>query len=360
MRRSSAAVLALACACGSSAPAVIKTTSSPQQPSWVLKSAPHGGGDVYFVGAQSGADSLDDGKQAALSKARGQAAEYLGVQITAIQDIMESSNVAENHNRDSVKAHAAALIKGAAIEDVYYEKLSRQAGAQSLDRYDVWVLTKLSRADLDAEKARQASEARISLVNAIAWLREGKELESQGALVQALGKYRKAQETSSGVVAATDTGDGQLPNAGRLQQALHDAAAALQGKVRRVVIVGSRAAAGALAEALAAHGFTTRLSGGDETAGLQSARSDGTPWVIVAEEHRTPGGQFQAQVAAQVALDVRALESKSGAVVASLQKQAKEFRRTQEAAGDAAAHQAGLEAGRDLAGQLVKKENAAE
>ena len=356
MVRTSAALLVAALAGCASAPAVLKTSSSPQPPAWVVKAPPHGGADVYFVGNTGGAESLDDGKQAALNKARGQAAEYLGVQITAIQHIIESSDVGENKNSDSVQARAAALIKGATMEDVYYEKLSRQAGATVIERYDVWVLAKLSRSELDAEKSRQSSEAKISMQNAVAWLHEGQDLEKQGQLVQALGRYRKAEEASTAVAASTETGDGQLPNAGRLYHVAHEAAAAARHKARRVVIVASPAAGVAISEALAKRGFSAKITGQDESAGLQAARSDGTPWVIVATEQRTPGGHTMGQVAASVTLDVRALEAKSGAAVATLQKLAREFARTPDAAAQAAAHEAGLAAGKELAGELEKKE----
>ena len=362
MRSSSlalAALASLAAACGSSAPSVIKTSSSPQLPSWITKAPPRGGGDMYFVGATTNADSLDDGKSAALNKARGQAAEYLGVRITASQNVVDSTNVAEQTNTDSVKARAEALIRGATIEDVYYERLSRQAGATSIDRYDVWVLAKLSRAELDTEKQRQSSEAKISLQNGIAWLREGQQLERGGQIVEALVRYRKAEAAAGTTTASTDTGDAQLPNAGRLHQVAAEAARAAQAKARRAILVGSPAAMTALSQALAKKGFTTRF-GMDEGAALQTARSDGTPWVIVATEQHTAGGRVFQQVAASVALDVRALDAKSGAVVATSQKQAKEVARTPEAAAAAAAREAGSSAGKELAVQLVDKESAAQ
>jgi hypothetical protein len=61
-------------------------------------------------------------------------------------------------------------------------------------------------------------------------------------------------------------------------------------------------------------------------------------------------------VAATASLDVRVLDSRSGDVVASAQRQAKAVGRTPEAAQQAAANEAGLEAGTDLAAALVAKE----
>jgi hypothetical protein len=117
--------------------------------------------------------------------------------------------------------------------------------------------------------------------------------------------------------------------------------------------------AGALTQALAKQGFTAQTQGEDrETAALAEAKAQGTPWVIVVHATTTPGGRVFAQVAATAALDVRALDARSGAVVASAQKQAKGVGRTPEAAQQAAASEAGLGAGSDLAAGLVAKENA--
>ena len=82
------------------------------------------------------------------------------------------------------------------------------------------------------------------------------------------------------------------------------------------------------------------------------------PWVIVVRATTATGGKVFSQVAGTAALDVRALDPQSGAVVASAQKQAKAVGRTAEAAQRAAASEAGLGAVSDLAAALVAKENA--
>jgi hypothetical protein len=112
-------------------------------------------------------------------------------------------------------------------------------------------------------------------------------------------------------------------------------------------------------QALSAKGFSARTqSGVTEDTALQQAKAQGMPYVIVVHATATPGGKVFAQVAASAALDVRALDSRSGAVVASSQKQAKGVGRTPEAAQAAAATEAGVGAGNDLAAALVAKENS--
>ena len=95
-----------------------------------------------------------------------------------------------------------------------------------------------------------------------------------------------------------------------------------------------------------------------EDQALSAAKAQGTPWVIVVHATTTPGGRVFAQVAASAALDVRALDARSGAVVAATQKQAKGVGRTPEAAQQAAATEAGQGAGNDVAAALVAKESS--
>jgi hypothetical protein len=100
------------------------------------------------------------------------------------------------------------------------------------------------------------------------------------------------------------------------------------------------------------------LAKANEDAALQQAKAQGMPYVIVVHASTTPGGKVFSQVAAMAALDVRALDARAGAVVASTQKQERGFGRTPQAAQDDAASKAGLGAGNDLAAVLVAKEDS--
>ena len=74
------AALAL-CACGGEKVA-LKTSSSPRPPAWLAK-APSSSETLYFSGAKEGASSLEDGKASAIESARSQAAQFIGVEISA-------------------------------------------------------------------------------------------------------------------------------------------------------------------------------------------------------------------------------------------------------------------------------------
>ena len=351
-----AAALTLA-ACASEKPA-IKTSSSPRPPAWMAK-APASGESLYFSGAKEGAGSLEEGKASAVESARSQAAQYIGVEISAEHRDVMSTEEAENMARDTVRSRANAMLRSAELADVYYEKISREVGAGTVDRYDVWVLLKLPRAEVEKERQRQAQEAQQTAAAGAARYREGRNLESQGDLIGALIRYRDALAKAKDVAGVTPTGDREVTTASALAQKAQDAAAAARGRARRAIVVAPDWAAGAVAQALAKQGFTAQMpAGSGENAALAQAKAQGTPWVIVVHATTTPGGKVFAQVAATAALDVRALDARSGAVVASTQRQAKGVGRTPEAAQQAAVSEAGLGAGNEVAAALVAKENA--
>jgi hypothetical protein len=153
------------------------------------------------------------------------------------------------------------------------------------------------------------------------------------------------------------TGDGELRDAGALYQAASDAAARVQAKARTGVVVGPELGIFALTQGLSKKGFAASARGAlGDGAALQAARSEGIPYVIVVQAHSTPGQGAFGQVAAHVQLDVRAMETQSGAVVASLQKTGKAFARQPAEAERNAAAEAGASAGSELAGALLARE----
>ena len=358
MRSSLAALAALALvACGGEKPAV-RTTSAPRPPAWLAR-VPGSGEALYFSGAREGAASLEEGKASAIESARSQAAQYIGVEISAEHRDVMSTEEAENMARDTVKSRATAMLRSAEVADVYYERISREVGAGTVDRYDVWVLLKLPRAEVEKERQRQAQEAAQSAAAAVARYREGRALEAQGDVMGALARYRDALAKAKDVPGGTPTGDREMATASALAQRAQDAAAAARGKARKAIVIAPDWVAGAVTQALSRQGFSAQTqSGGSENAALSQARAQGTPWVIVVHATTTPGGRVFSQVAATAALDVRALDARSGAVVAATQKQAKGVGRTPEAAQQAAASEAGLGAGNEVASALVAKENA--
>ena len=358
MRNSLVALALLLAACGPERPAAVRTTSSPKPPAWLAKS-PTSSDTLFFSGAKEGASTLEDGKASALDAARAQAAQYIGVEISAEHSDIMSTELADNKAKDTVKSRATAMVRSAELADVYYEKISREAGSGTIDRYDVWVLLKLPRAEIVKERERQVAESKDTAAAGVARFREGVAQEKSGHVLAALVRYRDALAKAKGVTQSTPTGDAEIGTAGSLLQKAQDAASSAQSRVRRAIVVAPDWVAGAVTQALSKQGFTAQTQTDvTESAALQQARSQGTPWVIVVHATTTPGGRVFAQVAATAALDVRALDAQSGAVVASAQKQAKGVGRTPEAAQQAAASEAGLGAGNDLAAALVAKENA--
>ena len=365
--RAAVPALALACgaaaclfACGGGAPSVIRTTSAPKQPAWLMR-PPSESGALFFMGAKPGAESLEEGKTAAMDKARDEAAKYIGVNISSEFSSTASTEAGRDSvaATDTVKSRTTALIKSAELADIYWEKNSRIAGATTIDRWDVSVLMKLPKAELDAERRRQEDEAASTAAAMLARYREGQSLEKHNQPLQALQRYRDAAAQLGGIGRSVATTDVGLKSAGQLLQAALDGAARLQQKARSAILVGPELLIGPITRGLSKKGFsaTARTNLSDEAAVL-AARAEGTPYVILVKSHTTPGGQAFGQVAAQVALDVRALDAQTGAVVASSQKTSKAFGRQPDAAEREAAAEAGVGAGSELASALVAKETA--
>ena len=356
--------------CAAEAPSVVKTASAPRPPPWILK-VPQRGDTLYFAGAREGASSLEEGTDAAMQVARAHAAEFIGVQVSSEHRDVMSTDVASDEVRDTVQGRATALIRHARMSDVYYEKYSRKAGATAIDRFDVWVLIELSRAELEAERARQQQEAKTTAEVALARLRDAEAAERSGNVIAALARYREVVAQTAPLARDVEIAGAQIHTSGQLQVVARDALAKAQAKARRAVLVAPDwASAGVvpgevgpsslfLVQGLSARTFVTvPRPAGSERDALDAARTQGIPWVIVVTGSTAPGGRVFNQTSATASLDVRALEAPSGAVAASVVRSERGFGRTAEAAQQAAANEAGTKAAADLADALVAKEKA--
>jgi hypothetical protein len=344
--------------CGAGAPAVVKVSSSPHAPGWILR-PPQDGDTLSFTGAREGADSLAEGTDAAMQAARAHAAEFVGVNVSSEHRDVMSTDLGADGAQDTIRSRASALIQNARLADVYYEKYSRKAGETTVDRFDVWVLIRLSRAELVTERARQQAELRATAGAALSQLREGEAREKAGNLLAALARYRGAVAQLQPLPRQIELADPRLRTSGQALQSAQEAVANAQAKVRRAVLVGPEWIAGPIVQALSAKGFTAVTQPeGSEREAFDSARSQGMPWVIVVAGYTAPGGRVFSQIAASASLAVRALEAQSGMVTAVHVKQGKGFGRTAEAAREAATQEAAKAAGTELAEALLAKENA--
>ncbi|MBS2022868.1 MAG: hypothetical protein JST92_10685 [Deltaproteobacteria bacterium] len=350
--------LLLVGACGTSAPAVIRTSSSPKEPAWLTRPMQEPG-YLYFSGTRSGAESLEDGKGAALDIARGEAAKFIGVEISAEHTDVMSTDLASDQVKDTTKSRTQALIKNATLADEYWVKYSRQAGATTIDKFDVSVLIKLSKADLEAEQKRQEGETKAAVNQGIERLHEGDAKEKAGDILGAFVRYRDVVNSLKGLASNVDSGDAMWKNSGQVRQAAQEMMQRAQAKARRVILVGPEWAVGPITQGLSKIGYTASVPPNlTEQDALKQAQSQGILYVVVARATSTPGGPVFNQVAASASLDVRALESQGGATVASSQKTSKGVGRTPDAARAEAAKDAGVGAGAEVANALKAKEDA--
>jgi hypothetical protein len=153
-----AAVLAGA-GCGSTKQArvergpVLIEKSSRKAPSWTTK-VPKKRGNLFFVGTSSTSETLDQGRNLAAADAFRQIMEAVGIRVSG------STSVHEEY-RETYRAvlegelftEGKARLRNAELEQTYFEKYRRPDGSLF---YQVWVLVRYAREDLEQEQARLA------------------------------------------------------------------------------------------------------------------------------------------------------------------------------------------------------------
>ncbi len=351
-------VIATACA---SAPEVVHKNSASQPPKWVVV-PPQDGQFFYFVGAKSGAASLDEGKAGALAAALAQASQFIGVKIVAEGSYTQSTEDAENRARSDVHTSTGGQLRSAQIADVYFESMSRVVASGEIDRFDVWVLAKLPKAEAQAERDRQAKEKAAHVEAALGHFEQGRATHDAKL---AVFHFREAKRELAAVDDAVDLNRSGFATSRDLSGALDLALSASVGAQRRTAIVftetslGQHSAdavsAGRISEILAGRGFSVMppLEGdaGNVAVATALAKQSGAriALLVTASAART-GTVFGTQAAVTATVQVRAIDAQSGEVLAQSDKQGRGIK------GDAnvAAHEALKQAGEQAAGELAQ------
>ncbi|MFQ5672061.1 MAG: hypothetical protein ACE5G9_03125 [Nitrospinales bacterium] len=156
-------------------------SSSAAKPDWIMN-PPGDPANLYFVGMNTAAESLDQGQDAAIKSAMGKIANYLGTKIDSVseQNITET----EQNLKLQIKAKSKARVQGANVEDWFAEKND--------GRYDVYVLVKMPKSQIGRELARREREKSARANAAYDLYLRGRETESQKSYHQAADFYKQA------------------------------------------------------------------------------------------------------------------------------------------------------------------------
>ena len=214
--RLAAAALAL-CACA--APArIVREGSAARKPDWIAH-PPQDGETAHFVGLSSAAETLEAGQRAAISDALAQAARFIGSAIEA-----KSSSYLDDVRQDiaqQIQLHAAAKLRGCAMVDWYYERITRVDASFSLTKYDVYVLIRYDRKEADDERRRQARQGQDAEALALRRFDDARAASSRGQNWRAAELYAQAGALLRGVDGAVALSAAVKEAAARVRAALH-------------------------------------------------------------------------------------------------------------------------------------------
>ena len=131
---------------------IIQERSSSIKPEWI-ESPPQGKETLYFVGIKTSAETLEEGRKAALRNAMSDIGNFMGSKVESVFE--EYISEVEQKLMHQFKSKSSATVKGARVVDSYYKKLTRIEKNFKIERYDVYVLVKFSKAEFIKEIDRQ-------------------------------------------------------------------------------------------------------------------------------------------------------------------------------------------------------------
>ena len=310
------------------------------KPDWIMNT-PKDPANLYFVGMNTAAESLDQGQDAAIKSAMGKIANYLGTKIDSVSE--QNISETEQNLKLQIKAKSKARVRGASVEDWLAEKNG--------GRYDVYVLIKMPKSQIGRELARQEREKSAKANAAYDLYLRGGEEEKQKSYHAAVIFYKQALDILKEMDELAPLNRGGVNNTrdllSLLQAARQGASAAARQLALLIKVTGpeeaQRVFVAGLAAALEKSGFKrNRDAAAIEISGEASASESGfalNNYVFYAQ------GQLSA------------LRRSDRRIIGTVPFKTKAFGADKTKAALNALTQAADEAGRTLARILIETEN---
>lgn len=168
---------------------IIREDSSPVKPKWI-ETPPQGNETLYFVGIKTSAETLEDGRNAAIRNAMSKISNFMGSKIESVFEDYVSE--VEQKLIQQIKSKSSATVKGAQVVDSYYEKMTRIDKNFKMERYDVYVLVKFSKAAIKKEMDRQQKIKEEKIKTAYDYYLSGMSKENRQKYYDARRYYNQA------------------------------------------------------------------------------------------------------------------------------------------------------------------------
>jgi hypothetical protein len=171
--------------------------SQKKKPPWVTKEKKSTDVYLYFSGVRTGASRLEDGESDAVKNAARKIVEYFGQEGVILYERQRTE--LETQLLDQVKFKGAAAVRGAKLEEMYYEKWQSFLENRIQSTYDVYVLIRYPIAELEKEKALQRKKAIELTRGANTLARNAQRALEQGQIKESISYYAQALDFLSRV-----------------------------------------------------------------------------------------------------------------------------------------------------------------
>jgi hypothetical protein len=150
------------------------------KPTWI-EQLPTSNEYIYVMGIRSGAPTLEAGRSEAARQGVGELTSYLGVRMQSKLEIFMTD--LETKVQDEMKATTERVeLRGGLIHDWYVERTVQGT-------YDVYVLLRYPRAEIEKEQARLAKMLAEKSAQALLGMRQAAEAERLGDIIGTLNAY---------------------------------------------------------------------------------------------------------------------------------------------------------------------------
>lgn len=168
---------------------IIRETSSPKRPGWI-ESPQRGEETLYFVGIKTSAETLEEGRNAAIQDAMSKIGDFLGSKIES--QFEEYLSDVEERLMHQIKSKSSATVKGAQVVDSYHEKMVRMDKNFRIEKYDVYVLVSFSKSEIEREIERRRRIKEETLKTAYDYYEKGVSRERERSYYEAQRYYNHA------------------------------------------------------------------------------------------------------------------------------------------------------------------------
>lgn len=326
---------------------IIREGSSTVKPGWITH-PPQQEDSLYFVGISTGAETLEQGQEAATKNAVAKIAGFLSTRVQSTFE--EQTTEIEQNLKQQITAKSTASVLGAHLVDSYHEKLVRIDKKFRLEKYDVYVLINFPKGQIEKELARQQDEKTQKVKTAYAFYLKGKDKEKERSYADAKGFYKQALDTQNDLEDVVVLDQGGIKNSNELSLLVK---AGLQNTVSQMRRLALSVNVDGLEKADQA--FRSNFAASLERHGFNMAQEDPTI-EILGEVSVSKSGFVMNNFVYYAEGSLSAVRKSDRKVIATIPFKTKGFHQSKEQAALNAISEAGTEAGENVAKILLEKE----